>query len=88
MTAEQCLEELGSSGHRVGFGDEAQRLLGRARADLEYRRFTDILGNLPVEMEKLQETCSDAAGGDRPALLRHLRARHVGGWILMGGVRR
>ena len=61
MTAEQCLEELGSSGHRVGFGDEAQRLLGRARADLEYRRFADLLGNLPVEMEKLQETCSDAA---------------------------
>ncbi len=61
MTAEQCLEELGSTAHRVGFGDEAQRVLGRARADLEYRRFGDILSNLPVEMEKLQETCSDAA---------------------------
>lgn len=61
MTAEQCLEELGSAGQRVGFGDETQRLIGRARADLEYRRLGDILANLPVEMEKLQVTCSDAA---------------------------
>ena len=35
--AEQCLANLEASGQRVGFQDEAQRLLGRARAELEYR---------------------------------------------------
>ncbi|HSV37913.1 MAG TPA: alpha-E domain-containing protein, partial [Nocardioidaceae bacterium] len=60
-TAEQCLEELESSGQRVGFGDEAQRLLGRARAELEYRALADILPRLPQEMERLQRTCTEAA---------------------------
>lgn len=59
-TAEQSLEDLESRGQRVGFGDEAQRLLGRARAGLEYRPLTDILAKLPEEMEDLQRTCSEA----------------------------
>lgn len=60
-TAEQCLEELENTGQRVGFGDEAQRVLGRARANLEYRPLSDILSRLPEEMEDLQVTCSVAA---------------------------
>jgi uncharacterized alpha-E superfamily protein len=60
-TAEQCLEELESAGQRVGFSDEAQRLLGRARADLEYRPLGEILNRLPKEMERLQRTCTEAA---------------------------
>ena len=59
--AEQCLEELESTGQRVGFGDEAQRLLGRARADLEYRPLDEVLTKLPQEMERLQRTCTEAA---------------------------
>jgi uncharacterized alpha-E superfamily protein len=60
-TAEQALEALESSGQRAGFGDEAQRLLGRARANLEYRPISEILVRLPQEMEELQQTCSAAA---------------------------
>ncbi len=60
-SAEQCLEDLESKHHRIGFGDEAQRLLGRARAELEYRPLTDVLDNLPAEMKRLQVICSDAA---------------------------
>ena len=60
-TAERCLEDLAAAGPRVGFGDEAQRLLGRARADLEYRPLAAILTDLPDEMEQLQVTCSAAA---------------------------
>ena len=60
-TAERCLEDLAAAGPRVGFGDEAQRLLGRARADLEYRPLAAILTDLPEEMEQLQVTCSAAA---------------------------
>lgn len=60
-SAEQCLEELGAKHQRVGFGDEAQRLLGRARAELEYRPLHEVLAELPTEMARLQESCSLAA---------------------------
>ena len=59
--AEQCLANLEASGQRVGFQDEAQRLLGRARAELEYRSIGDIVTDLPGEMERLQRTCAAAS---------------------------
>ena len=59
--AEQCLANLEASGQRVGFQDEAQRLLGRARAELEYRSIADIVTDLPGEMERLQRTCAAAS---------------------------
>jgi uncharacterized alpha-E superfamily protein len=58
--AELCLDNLESAGPRAGFQDDAQRLLGRTRADLEYRALGDIVANLPAEMERLQRTCADA----------------------------
>ncbi|MGQ7296857.1 alpha-E domain-containing protein [Quadrisphaera sp. KR29] len=59
--AERCLAELESSGQRAGVFDEAQRRLGRARAELEYRPLTDVLAHLPDEMERVQRTCSAAS---------------------------
>jgi len=59
--AEQCVANLEASGQRVGFQDEAQRLLGRARAALEYRSIGDIVDDLPGEMERLQRTCAAAS---------------------------
>ncbi len=58
--AELCLENLESSGQRAGFQNEAQRLLGRTRAELEYRALADVLTDLPHEMERLQRTCAQA----------------------------
>ena len=58
--AEQCLENLEASGQRAGFQNEAQRLLGRTRAELEYRALADVLTDLPHEMERLQRTCAQA----------------------------
>ncbi|GAB7005519.1 alpha-E domain-containing protein [Nocardioides sp. AN3] len=58
--AELCLENLESSGQRAGFQNEAQRLLGRSRAELEYRALADVLTDLPHEMERLQRTCAQA----------------------------
>ena len=51
--AEECLETLEppAAGRRP---DEAQRLLGRARAELEYARCADLLDDLPGEMERVQ----------------------------------
>ncbi len=56
--AELCLDNLESSGQRAGFQNDAQRLLGRTRAELEYRSLTDVLADLPSEMERLQRTCA------------------------------
>ena len=61
--AEKCLANLEAGGQRVGFQDEAQRLLGRARAELEYRSIGDIVADLPGEMERLQRTCAAASDG-------------------------
>jgi len=56
--AEQCLDNLESSDRRAGFQNEAQRLLGRTRAELEYRSLSDVVADLPHEMERLQRTCA------------------------------
>lgn len=59
--AERALGAMEEEGQRAGFGDEAQRLLGRARTDLEYRPLADIIAHLPEEMETLQQTCAQAS---------------------------
>jgi uncharacterized alpha-E superfamily protein len=58
--AEQCLTNLESSGQRAGFSDEALRLLGRARTELEYRPLGEVMFDLPMEMERLQRNCAAA----------------------------
>jgi uncharacterized alpha-E superfamily protein len=58
--AEQCLDNLESSGPRAGFQNEAQRLLGRMRAELEYRSLAELIADLPTEMERVQRTCTQA----------------------------
>jgi uncharacterized alpha-E superfamily protein len=58
--AEQCIENLESGGQRAGFQNEAQRLLGRMRAELEYRSLSDVMADLPHEMERLQHACAQA----------------------------
>jgi uncharacterized alpha-E superfamily protein len=59
--AESALAQLERGGRRAGFTAEAQRLLGRARTELEYRPLSDIVENLPFEMERLQRACAAAS---------------------------
>ena len=80
--AEQALNRLEVGGRRAGFGDEAQRLLGRARTELEYRPLSDIVFDLPVEMERLQRSC--AAASD--AITARYFAASDGGQHWKGGV--
>jgi uncharacterized alpha-E superfamily protein len=61
MEAERALSRLEARGQRSGFGDEAQRLLGRARTELEYRPLAEIVDAMPIEMERLQRTCAAAS---------------------------
>ena len=47
--------------HRVGFGDQAQRLLGQVRGELEYRPVAETLSDLPRYMDDVQLAMSEAS---------------------------
>ena len=58
--AEDALVQLDPGVRRAGFHDDAQRLLGTARAALEYQRPERLLAELPQRMADLQRTCHQA----------------------------
>src|SRR5215210_6122729 len=60
--AEKCLAELEPGAGRAGLDDEARRILGRARTDLEFRRVEELIADLPAYLSALQAACS--AAGD------------------------
>jgi uncharacterized alpha-E superfamily protein len=60
-TAEECLAELERQERRAGAGDEAQRIIGRARAVLGYRTVEELMRELQVHLASVQEACSDAS---------------------------
>ena len=59
--AESALGNLDVGERRAGFEGDASRLLGKARAELEYRPLSEILADLPGQMTRLQQTCSQAS---------------------------
>ncbi|MCW2615116.1 MAG: hypothetical protein JWN08_2110 [Frankiales bacterium] len=59
LQAETCLAELDPTAGRTGVDDQARRLLGRARTDLEFRVAVDLLHDLPLMLDALQRTCSE-----------------------------
>jgi uncharacterized alpha-E superfamily protein len=59
--AERCLAELSPTSGRAGVDDEARRVLGRARTDLEYMRVGELLRDLPAHLEALEDACSAAS---------------------------
>lgn len=81
--AEQCLDNL-DAGTRAGFHNEAHRMLGRTRADLEYRSLSDVLADLPAEMERLQRTCAMATEAVTGRFFAGAEAKE---WHGMGGGR-
>jgi uncharacterized alpha-E superfamily protein len=61
-TAESCIAELDPRPvGRVGFTDEAARVLGRARTRLEFRQARELMRDLPNQLEAVQEDCCEAA---------------------------
>ncbi|GAA2030113.1 alpha-E domain-containing protein [Agromyces tropicus] len=62
IRAEESLREIDPRAGRVGVTDQAQRLLGQIRSELEYRPIGDILQDLAGNMERVQEVVS--AGSD------------------------
>jgi uncharacterized alpha-E superfamily protein len=59
--AERCLAELSPPAGRAGVDDEARRVLGRARTDLEYKRVGEVVRDLPANLAALEEACSAAS---------------------------
>ena len=60
-TAEECLLELDPTSSRAGVEDEARRLLGQARTELEFRRVQDLLDDLLDQLLAIQAACSAAS---------------------------
>jgi uncharacterized alpha-E superfamily protein len=75
--AEHRLGELAPISARAGVDDEASRLLGRARAELEFLRVEDVIDELPSLLRKLQEDC---AGVHAAVAGRYFRETRVIEW--------
>jgi uncharacterized alpha-E superfamily protein len=63
--ADACLAALdlapGEASRRLAVHDDARRLLGRARTDLEYRPLGEVLADPVAEMDRLQHAVSAAS---------------------------
>jgi uncharacterized alpha-E superfamily protein len=72
--ADAALAELDRQQTRAALDDEARRLLGRAAADLEYRRLADLLAELPVYLGELQHTVAVASAAIADRYFHQTRA--------------
>jgi uncharacterized alpha-E superfamily protein len=65
LTADSCLEKLSTDEtqwtSRLIARDDARRMLGRARTELEYRRLEEVLTDLAAHMDHVQRICSAAS---------------------------
>jgi uncharacterized alpha-E superfamily protein len=59
--AEECLRDIEPVAERAGTTDQAQRLLGHIRSDLEFSAIGTILEDLQGRMEQVQEATSQAS---------------------------
>ncbi len=59
--AEMCMKDIEPPTSRVGVADQAQRLLGQIRSELEYRPITEILDDLTLHMDNVQLATSQAS---------------------------
>lgn len=80
-TAEQCMAELDPRYGRAGMSDEARRVLGLVRTNLEFRRIEDLLSDLGEQLRAVQAGCS-AAGAALAA--RYFRQTRPVEWVPEG----
>lgn len=76
--AEECLREIDPRSGRAGVADQAQRLLGQIRSELEYRPIIELMDDLPGHMENVQSVTSAASDAIR---LRYFPTSAVPVWI-------
>ena len=73
VQAEQCLADLDPTAGRTGLVDDARRVLGRARTDLEYRTSVELVDELPDLLDMVQRAVLQA-GDALSARYFHLEA--------------
>ena len=59
--AEQCMRDIEPRTDRVGVSDQALRLLGQIRSELEFRPIAEILDDLTRHMDDVQQATSAAS---------------------------
>jgi len=60
-TAEQCLQAIDPQLRRVGYVEDARRLIGQARTRLEFKSPEELLTDLHGQMHEVQTACSAAS---------------------------
>jgi uncharacterized alpha-E superfamily protein len=78
IRAEESLREIDPHSGRVGVTDQARRLLGQIRSELEYRPMAEILTDLSAYMERVQSVTSAASEAIK---LRYFPTSVVPVWI-------
>jgi uncharacterized alpha-E superfamily protein len=59
--AENCMSAIDPRADRVGVSNSVLRALGRIRNDLEYQPISEILGELPEHMQRVQKVTREAS---------------------------
>jgi uncharacterized alpha-E superfamily protein len=70
--AERRLAELAPTAGRSGTDDDARRLMGRARTELEFRTLPELLGDLPVVLAEVQAACASASAAVTVRYFHHI----------------
>jgi uncharacterized alpha-E superfamily protein len=81
-TAESCLTELEPDPGRAGVATDAQRIVGRARTNLEFRGADDLIGDLSTVLGSLEKTCKQV---NDAVSRRYFRQTTAVNWV-RGGV--
>ena len=98
--AEDCMSAIDPRADRVGHSNTVLRALGQIRNDLEYRPISEILGELPPHMDRVQTVTREASEAirgpvlpdpgraelDRRDLMKRLRIEHQTGFSYQGDV--
>ena len=63
--AEECMRFIDPRNDRVGHSNTVLRALGQIRNDLEYRPIAEILGELPLHMDRVQRVTREASDAIR-----------------------
>ncbi len=75
--AEEALSRLEPSSGRLGHGDDARRLIGRVRTDLEFLSSEQLLEGLPERLQSIQRGVSDVS---ESVARRYFGSSEMVGW--------
>jgi uncharacterized alpha-E superfamily protein len=77
-TAESCLTDLEPDPGRAGVATDAQRIVGRARTNLEFRGADELIDDLGPVLASLEKTCSQV---NEAVSRRYFRQTTAVNWV-------